>query len=560
MTTQVVAPNDLFCRTCNVPCGTDRAYKNHLRSNIHRLTIGLPPLEHRCPGCQKSFSRQSEVKRHRENGKCSVSRTHLVAEVDIATKHGLSVSPDTVAWKYRRTSSPDHALADDLPQHLIPKRESADDSNRDGLLDSDFVYQSAPVAMPSIASPRTEQLSSEGSLSLEDTTSTSTHNTTSPTSKTSETESSQQRSGTPPIEEPHNEVPPQEQQALPAQVATTASNAMTIVRTGAPLDVFALAESMDTLSFQEFTELKSKIGRKQTEALGTSYRASPKSYSLRSLGSSSVEPDSLGGLFGLAENPWLPSDFVNWSPASRMRPSSNEIQTTTKAFSNEQPVSAQGAYDKHEVNGRRLLQQHGHHDSSDSIPTRETEVSYTQLGNPGNLESTLQTASFKGQTKIVQLLLQKSVNINAQGGEYGNALCAASLGGHKETVQLLLNKGANVNARGGLFGNALQDASRKGQTKTVQLLLNNGANINAQGGEYGNALCAASLGRHKETVQLLLNKGANVNAQGGKYGNALQAAFEADHAEIVQLLLDKGADMPSPSEQLQLLQHDVRRR
>ncbi|KAF9777843.1 hypothetical protein IL306_004302, partial [Fusarium sp. DS 682] len=100
----------------------------------------------------------------------------------------------------------------------------------------------------------------------------------------------------------------------------------------------------------------------------------------------------------------------------------------------------------------------------------------------------------------------------------------ACLGGLSWAVRNLTTKGAEVNAQGGEYGNALQVASLNGNRGIAQLLLDEGAEVNAQGGEYGNALQAALLGGNLEVVQLLLNKGAYVNAQGGKYGNALQAA------------------------------------
>jgi hypothetical protein len=46
----------------------------------------------------------------------------------------------------------------------------------------------------------------------------------------------------------------------------------------------------------------------------------------------------------------------------------------------------------------------------------------------------------------VELLLSKGANVNAQGGENGNALQAASANGHSQIVELLLSKGANFNA------------------------------------------------------------------------------------------------------------------
>ncbi|KAK4221686.1 hypothetical protein QBC38DRAFT_428696 [Podospora fimiseda] len=47
-----------------------------------------------------------------------------------------------------------------------------------------------------------------------------------------------------------------------------------------------------------------------------------------------------------------------------------------------------------------------------------------------------------------------SLDSNAQGGIYGNALQAASYKGHKEIVKILLDKRADVNAQRGIYGNA----------------------------------------------------------------------------------------------------------
>ncbi|KAH7386811.1 hypothetical protein DE146DRAFT_759229 [Phaeosphaeria sp. MPI-PUGE-AT-0046c] len=91
----------------------------------------------------------------------------------------------------------------------------------------------------------------------------------------------------------------------------------------------------------------------------------------------------------------------------------------------------------------------------------------------------------------------------------------------RDVVTFLLNKGADVNAQGGDYGNALEAAAFKGNKAIVRLLLNKNANVNAQGGRYSNTLQAASLKGYEAIVRLLLNKNANVNAQGGRYSNAL---------------------------------------
>ncbi|KAM0799534.1 ankyrin repeat-containing domain protein [Usnea florida] len=117
----------------------------------------------------------------------------------------------------------------------------------------------------------------------------------------------------------------------------------------------------------------------------------------------------------------------------------------------------------------------------------------------GELDKALQAASYGGHKKVVQILLNKGADINAQGGfdggKYNNALTAASFGGHEKIVQMLLDKGADVNTPGRLGSNALQVASRGGYEKVVQILLDKVA------GDCGNDLAAALNGHLEEVVR-----------------------------------------------------------
>ncbi|KAK5102777.1 hypothetical protein LTS08_003577 [Lithohypha guttulata] len=117
----------------------------------------------------------------------------------------------------------------------------------------------------------------------------------------------------------------------------------------------------------------------------------------------------------------------------------------------------------------------------------------------------------------------------------------ALLGLEDVLAHILSVSRADVNAQEGEYGNALQAASSYGHERVVQILLEKGADVNAQGGRYGNALQAASEGDHERVVQILLEKGADVNAQGGTYSNALEAASEEGHEAVVQMLLNAGA-------------------
>ncbi|OAP54596.1 hypothetical protein AYL99_11044 [Fonsecaea erecta] len=183
----------------------------------------------------------------------------------------------------------------------------------------------------------------------------------------------------------------------------------------------------------------------------------------------------------------------------------------------------------------------GHENVLELTLQRKNDYDIDESGRDGR--TALIWASEYGHEMIVQTLLERGADINAQGGLYGNALYAASARDHETTVQTLLERGADINAQGGLYGNALQAASTRGHETIVQTLLERGADVNAQGGGYGNALQAASEGGHETIVQTLLERGVDVNAQGGRYGNALQAASEGGHETIVQTLLKRGADV-----------------
>lgn len=77
-------------------------------------------------------------------------------------------------------------------------------------------------------------------------------------------------------------------------------------------------------------------------------------------------------------------------------------------------------------------------------------------------------------------------------------------------VQLLLEKGADVNAQGGKLGNALQAASRRGDHAIMRLLIEGGADVNMRGGIYESALRAALTGPNDnaDAVKLLIESGA----------------------------------------------------
>ena len=135
-----------------------------------------------------------------------------------------------------------------------------------------------------------------------------------------------------------------------------------------------------------------------------------------------------------------------------------------------------------------------------------------------------------------------SKNINAQGGEYGNALQAASYRGHEKVVQILLDKGADINAQGGRYGNALQAASYRGDENVVRLLLNHGAVVNRKDIQGRTPFHLASAGGRMKTVEILSSFGSDPNVIDTQGRDCLHHAASRGSVEIVNWLLEVGFD------------------
>ncbi|KAJ6016374.1 hypothetical protein N7540_010965 [Penicillium herquei] len=63
------------------------------------------------------------------------------------------------------------------------------------------------------------------------------------------------------------------------------------------------------------------------------------------------------------------------------------------------------------------------------------------------------------ETNIMQILLERGADVNAQGGFYGNALLAARSGGNYTLVQMLLERGADQSTPDILSSKGLKTSS-----------------------------------------------------------------------------------------------------
>lgn len=270
---------------------------------------------------------------------------------------------------------------------------------------------------------------------------------------------------------------------------------------------------------------------------------------------------------------------------------------------------------------------------------------HAQGGRYGNA---LQAAAFGGKDQAIRVMIERGASVATSGGKYGSALQAAAYRGHRMTAKLLIDAGADtnvepfyverlsktlsiyvdkvrrsiaegsdVNASGGECGNALNaacgndfqsllallqeslkvdseesnehkcsdrdgnndsgdvnqsdgegisneedmsdnesssgDDDQKLNTITelppedhlavVKLLIQHGAKIDKVAGRYGTSLQAAAAAGNKDVVDVLLHHGASVDTEGGRYWTALQAAARYGHYAVVERLVQAGASV-----------------
>jgi len=164
-----------------------------------------------------------------------------------------------------------------------------------------------------------------------------------------------------------------------------------------------------------------------------------------------------------------------------------------------------------------------------------------------HLDAALQDAVRGGSIAVVELLLAKGADINAETAKHGDAMKAAitnrdrefSPRGQEEMMRLLLDRGFHLNAQRGQPGVA--PAGPDGSSGT------DWENAVAGTALYKAAVCGSNV-----ACRLLLDEGADVNAGGGIYGSPLQAAISRWPGgykdmtlmrDLILLLLDREADV-----------------
>ena len=145
----------------------------------------------------------------------------------------------------------------------------------------------------------------------------------------------------------------------------------------------------------------------------------------------------------------------------------------------------------------------------------------------------LHFAAQAGQIDIVEFLIAKGADVNAENLSGVTPLQFAADKAHKEIAELLIEKGADV---------SLHLAARLGDLPRVKSSVEDGADVNAEDVRGDTPLHIAAAKGHKEVVELLITKGANVNAKNNEGQTPIDIALEQNHKDIVALLLEKGAE------------------
>jgi palmitoyltransferase len=177
----------------------------------------------------------------------------------------------------------------------------------------------------------------------------------------------------------------------------------------------------------------------------------------------------------------------------------------------------------------------------------------------------LHWAAINNRVEIVKLLLEKSANVDAKGGDLAaTPLQWATRQGHLASVVLLMNAGADPQIKDAEGCSAIHLAAQFGHTAVVAYLIALKVNPDTYDAGGMTALMWSSWKiMSLDPVRLLLTLGANPNLQDQTHGNtALHWAILARNIRAIHTLIFKGnANLEIKNQQgntsLQLLQQHI---
>ena len=183
--------------------------------------------------------------------------------------------------------------------------------------------------------------------------------------------------------------------------------------------------------------------------------------------------------------------------------------------------------------------------------------------NPNSMVSSayritlLHTAATAGSKDMVELLVTKGADVNAEDREGGTPLWYAKGKNHTDVVELLNKYGA----RSDMPVQALLDAVRDGKSEQVKSLIEKGANMNTRDYQGRTPLHLAAAKGYTDIAELLVKGGADINAKSDNLGTtALIVAIQNGHRDTVKVLVANGADVNAKGVENQTALHCAAKR
>lgn len=199
-----------------------------------------------------------------------------------------------------------------------------------------------------------------------------------------------------------------------------------------------------------------------------------------------------------------------------------------------------------------LASENGHTETVNTLLTNKADVNLCKKGGI----TPLYIASCQGNYEIVKELLQYEKEVNDSNPKH--LLSIATKNGHEKIVQILIEKGVNVNVCDEDGLTPLLIAAKKGYSNIVKILLDNGAETaivrnpddeddddddEENDDDEKNALHYACEKGNADVVRVLLDYGMDINAHVGDSPTPLYLALDTGRSEVALLLIRKGADI-----------------
>ena len=149
-----------------------------------------------------------------------------------------------------------------------------------------------------------------------------------------------------------------------------------------------------------------------------------------------------------------------------------------------------------------------------------------------------------------RLISGKDVDVNVQGGEYGNALQAASAGGNEQIAKLLLDKGADLAAADDDGWTPLSSAASRGHLGILEFDLTTGFDINSLKSHYESFLNLLAVKGNTDLLQLAHQKyHADIPLADLQGRTLLQLAARGGCLDIFLSLMSQGLNLITKDEE-----------